>query len=121
MTRKLPSEWWKARPAAWALTSLPLHSMPSKRFVEAAKKVDSKASYSLDAAVGLLKELPHAKFDETVEISAGLNIDPKKTDQVVRGTVILPHGTGKVRKVIVFCKGEKELLRSEEHTSELQS
>ncbi len=84
--------------------------MPSKRFVEAAKKVDPKASYSLDAAVGLLKELPHAKFDETVEISAGLTIDPKKTDQVVRGTVILPHGTGKVRKVIVFCKGEKELL-----------
>ncbi len=84
--------------------------MPSKRYVEAAKKVDPKASYSLDAAVDLLKQLPHAKFDETVEISAGLSIDPKKTDQVVRGTVILPHGTGKVRKVIVFCKGEKEIL-----------
>jgi large subunit ribosomal protein L1 len=54
--------------------------------------------------------MPPVKFDETVELSASLNIDPKKTDQVVRGTVTLPHGTGKARKVLVFCKGEQELL-----------
>lgn len=81
----------------------------SKRFVKAAALVDRKATYPLDKAVTILKEFPGTKFDETVEISAALNIDPKKTDQVVRGTVILPHGTGKVRKVAVFCKGENEM------------
>lgn len=83
--------------------------MPSKRFTQAAKLVDTTSVYPLERAVGLLKELPPVKFDETVEISASLNIDPKKTDQVVRGTVVLPHGTGKTRRVAVFCKGEKEL------------
>jgi len=84
--------------------------MPSKRFEKAATLVDQSTSYTLDRAVTLLKEFPPVKFDETVEISASLNIDPKKTDQVVRGTVILPHGTGKTRRVAVFCKGEKELI-----------
>jgi large subunit ribosomal protein L1 len=83
--------------------------MPSKRYLQAAAQVDRKASYSLEQAVKLLKALPPVKFDETVEVSASLTIDPKKTDQVVRGTVILPHGTGKARRVIVFCKGENEL------------
>jgi len=87
--------------------------MSSKRYAKAAATVDRKAAYGLDQAVTLLNGMPPAKFDETVEISASLNIDPKKTDQVVRGTVILPHGTGRVRKVIVFCKGEKELLAKE--------
>ena len=87
--------------------------MPSKRYLAAAKNVDQKTTYSLDQAVTLLKELPAAKFDETVEISASLSLDPKKTDQVVRGTVLLPHGTGKTRKVAVFCKGENELKAKE--------
>ena len=87
--------------------------MASKRVVKAAALVDRKASYTLDQAVGILKELPPVKFDETVEISASLNIDPKKTDQVVRGTVTLPHGTGKIRRVAVFCKGEKEIQARE--------
>ncbi len=87
--------------------------MASKRFAKALEVVDRTKSFSLDQAVTLLKEMPPVKFDETVELSASLNIDPKKTDQVVRGTVILPHGTGKTRKVIVFCKGEKELLAKE--------
>ena len=75
--------------------------------------VDRKTPYPLDRAVALLKDLPLAKFDETVELSVSLNLDPKKTDQVVRGTVTLPHGTGKTRRVAVFCKGEQEILAKE--------
>jgi large subunit ribosomal protein L1 len=82
--------------------------MPSKRYKQAATLVDPKSSYDLDKAVGVLKQFPKPKFNETVEISVALNIDPKKSDQLVRGTVTLPHGTGKNRRVIVFCKGEKE-------------
>jgi len=84
--------------------------MASKRFKKAAALVEQKTIYPLDRAVALLKDMPPVKFDETVELSASLNIDPKKTDQVVRGTVMLPHGTGKVRRVLVFCKGEQELV-----------
>ena len=84
--------------------------MASKRFKKAAALVEEKTAYPLDRAVTLLKDMPPVKFDETVELSASLNIDPKKTDQVVRGTVMLPHGTGKTRRVLVFCKGEQELV-----------
>ena len=87
--------------------------MASKRWNKAAGLVDQQQTYALDRAVGLLKELPPVQFDQTVEVSASLNIDPKKTDQVVRGTVTLPHGTGKTRRVVVFCKGEKELQARE--------
>ena len=87
--------------------------MASKRFTKAASLIEPKTPYTLERAVVLLKELPPAKFDETVELSVSLNIDPKKTDQIVRGTVTLPHGTGKARKVVVFCKGEKELQAKE--------
>ena len=93
--------------------------MASKRFAKAALLVEQKTPYTLERAVVLLKELPPAKFDETVELSVSLNIDPKKTDQVVRGTVTLPHGTGKVRKVVVFCKGEKELQAKEAGADEV--
>ena len=82
--------------------------MASKRFTQAASKVDRKTPYAMEAAVSLLKELPPAKFNEAVQLSVSLNIDPKKTDQIVRGTVTLPHGTGKTRRVVVFCKGEQE-------------
>ena len=84
--------------------------MASKRFEKAAALVDQNTALPLDRAVTLLKEMPPVKFDETVELSASLNIDPKKTGQVVRGTVTLPHGSGKTRKVLVFCNGEQELL-----------
>ena len=87
--------------------------MASKRFLEAAKRVDQARAHPLEAAVALLKELPPVKFDETVELSVSLTIDPKKTDQVVRGTVTLPHGTGKARRVLAFCKGEKEMQARE--------
>ena len=85
----------------------------SKRFEQAATLVDRKTAYTLEQAVGLLQQMPAAKFDETVELSVALTIDPKKSDQVVRGTMTLPHGTGKARRVIVFCKGEKELQAKE--------
>ena len=75
--------------------------------------VNRTSPYTLESAVTLLKELPPVKFDETVELSVSLTIDPKKTDQVIRGTVTLPHGTGSVRRVAVFCKGEKELQAKE--------
>lgn len=82
----------------------------SKRYTAAAQKIDRTKAYALEEAVALLKELPKAKFDEMVELSVSLGIDPKKTDQAVRGTVVLPHGTGKTRRVIVFCKGEQEII-----------
>lgn len=83
--------------------------MPSKRYVQAVTFVDHKKTYPLDEAVALLSQMPKTKFDETVELSVSLGIDPAKTDQMVRGTVRLPHGTGKTRRVIVFCRGEREL------------
>lgn len=85
-------------------------ALGSKRYKAAAATVKVEESHPLEQAVTLLKAMPPVKFDETVEISASLNIDPKKTDQVVRGTATLPHGTGKVRRVLAFCKGENELL-----------
>ena len=75
--------------------------------------VDRKTPYAMEAAVSLLKGLPSAKFNEAVQLSVSLNIDPKKTDQIIRGTVTLPHGTGKARRVVVFCKGEKEIQAKE--------
>ena len=87
--------------------------MSSKRFRQAATLVERTSPYPLDQAIALLQQLPPVKFDEAVELSVSLNIDPKKTDQVVRGTVTLPHGTGKARRVIVFCRGEKELQAKE--------
>ena len=82
----------------------------SKRYKAAAATVESKSTYPLAKAVALLKAMPAMKFNETVEISASLTMDPKKTDQIVRGTVTLPHGTGKTRRVLAFCKGENELI-----------
>jgi large subunit ribosomal protein L1 len=83
--------------------------MGSKRFRKAAALVDRKTPHPLERAVEVLKQMPSAKFNETVSLSVALTIDPKKSDQIVRGTVTLPHGTGKARRVIVFCKGEKEI------------
>lgn len=79
-----------------------------KKLESAYSKFDSTKEYSLDEALKLIKELSYAKFDETVEMAFNLGVDPKKTDQVVRGTVTLPHGTGKKVRVLVFAKGEKE-------------
>lgn len=78
-----------------------------KRKAEISKKVDAKKRYALDEAAKLVKETSKAKFDETIELHVRLGIDPKQTDQSVRGTVVLPAGTGKSRKVAVVAKGEK--------------
>lgn len=79
-----------------------------KRYLEARQKVNREAKYSLDEALGLLSETARAKFDETVEVALRLGVDPKYPDQQVRGSVVLPHGTGKSVRVLVFAKGEKE-------------
>ncbi|MDZ7317367.1 MAG: 50S ribosomal protein L1 [candidate division KSB1 bacterium] len=80
----------------------------SKRYQEAAAKIDKTKLYPLDEAVNLVRELAPAKFDETVELAVRLGVDPRKADQMVRGTVILPAGTGKQVRVCVIAKGEKE-------------
>jgi large subunit ribosomal protein L1 len=79
-----------------------------KAYLEARNKVNREAKHSLDEALALLRETARAKFDETVEIAMRLGVDPKYPDQQVRGSVILPHGTGKAVRVLVFAKGEKE-------------
>ena len=78
-----------------------------KKYSQFKEKVDSRTAYSLEDAVTLLKENAPAKFDETVEFAVRLGVDPKKADQMVRGTVVLPHGTGKKIRVLVFTKGDK--------------
>lgn len=78
-----------------------------KRYLEAAKLIDSDASYEPAEAIELVKKAAKAKFDETVEVAVRLGVDPKKQDQAVRGVVVLPHGTGKTKRVLVFAKGEK--------------
>jgi large subunit ribosomal protein L1 len=81
---------------------------PGKRYSTTSEKIDRQKAYTLDEAVKLLKEGTHAKFDESVDFAARLGIDPKKSDQQIRGTVVLPHGTGKSLKVLVLTRGEKE-------------
>src|SRR3984957_3805247 len=76
-----------------------------KRYNEAVKQVDSKRQYKIGDAVELLKKLPKTKFDETIELAFKLGVDPKQSDQMVRGTVALPHGSGKKVRVAVFAKG----------------
>ena len=80
----------------------------SKRYDAAAAKREAEKQYILEDAVRLLKEMPGAKFDESVDISFRLGVDPKHADQMVRGAVVLPHGIGKAVRVAVFAKGEKE-------------
>lgn len=79
-----------------------------KKFNNALQKVDVSKGYLVDEAISHVKECAFAKFDETVDIVINLGVDPKKSDQMVRGAVSLPHGTGKKVKVLVFAKGEKE-------------
>lgn len=81
--------------------------MGSKRLKELRKLVSQGRLYDVDEAISLAKRCANAKFDETIELSINLGIDPKHADQQVRSTVILPHGTGREVRVIVFAKGEK--------------
>ncbi len=82
----------------------------SKRYKESEKQLDRSKAYSLKEAITTLKKMASTKFDGSVDLHFYLNIDSKKSDQMVRGTVVLPHGTGKKVRVAVFCKGEHEKL-----------
>jgi len=82
--------------------------MAGKKFREAASKIDRDKKYTLVDAIKLVAENKIAKFDETVELAVRLNVDPRQADQNVRGTVVLPHGTGRSVRVLVLAKGEKE-------------
>lgn len=79
-----------------------------KRITELSKKVDVTKKYALSDAVKLVKEVANVKFDESVSLTIKLGVDVKQTNQAVRSSVVLPHGTGKVPRVLVFAKGEKE-------------
>lgn len=79
----------------------------SKRFAEAEKLVDRDRLYSVEEAVALAKKAATAKFDETVEVSFNLNVDPRHADQQIRGAMVLPHGTGKTQTVAVVAEGDK--------------
>lgn len=78
-----------------------------KNYQEAAKLVDRTKQYDIAEAVALLKEASKAKFDETIEVAYRLGVDPKNADENIRGAVVLPHGTGKTQRVLVFAKGDK--------------
>ncbi|MBE0618743.1 MAG: 50S ribosomal protein L1, partial [Proteobacteria bacterium] len=79
-----------------------------KKFAAALEKVDRLRKYSLDEAVALVPTTAWSKFDESVDLAVNLGVNPAHADQMVRGTVVLPHGTGKGVRVVVFAKGEKE-------------
>lgn len=79
-----------------------------KKYAAAAKLVDKAKLYDPAEAVDLLKQMDTAKFDETVELSVNLNVDPKYADQQVRGALVLPHGIGKTKTILVFAQGDKE-------------
>jgi len=78
-----------------------------KKYQEAVKLIDRTKAYDVKEAITLLKQVSKANFDETVEVSFRLGVDPKKADENIRGAVVLPHGTGKTQRVLVFAKGEK--------------
>ncbi len=78
-----------------------------KRYLEAVKLVDRMKAYPVDEAIELAKKTNIAKFDATVEVAFRLGVDPRKADQNIRGAVVLPNGTGKTQRVLVFAKGEK--------------
>lgn len=78
-----------------------------KKYEAATKLVDRTKAYEIKEAISLLKETAKANFDESVEVAFRLGVDPKKADQQIRGAMVLPHGTGKTQRVLVFAKGEK--------------
>src|SRR5499433_1577251 len=79
-----------------------------KRYAKALEQIDQTKEYAVEEAVELSRKVALAKFDETVEVAVRLGVNPKYADQMVRGAVVLPHGTGKSVRVLVFAKGEKE-------------
>ena len=101
-----------------------------KKYVEARKKVDSAKLYEVEEALALVQETATAKLNETVEVAFKLGVDPRHADQQIRGAVVLPHGTGKSRTVLVFAKGDKakeaeaagaEFVGAEDMVAKIQS
>jgi len=84
------------------------NKMKDKKLTAAKEKVDRSKLYTLKDAIALAKELSYAKYDESVDLAVGLGVDPKRSDQMVRGSVPLPNGSGKTVRVLVFAKGEKD-------------
>lgn len=82
--------------------------MAGKKYNSALEKVDRKKTYETEEAISMVKDLATANFDETVELSFNLNVDPRHADQQIRGAMVLPHGTGKSQKILVIARGEKE-------------
>ncbi len=89
--------------------------MAGKKYREAAAQVEEGRVYSIDEAVELTKKVAFAKFDETVEVGMTLGVDPRKADQLVRGTVVLPHGLGKSKRVVVICSAFRRVDRDARH------
>ena len=81
--------------------------MGSKRYREASEMVNKEKRYELDEAIELLKKFPTTKFDETVEVHMNLGVDPRKAEQQIRNSLVLPHGSGKKVRVLVFAEGDK--------------
>jgi large subunit ribosomal protein L1 len=79
-----------------------------KKLISVKEKIEKGKDYSLEDAIKLVKDSSYTKFNETIDLAVNLGIDPRKSEQMVRGTVVLPHGTGKKVRVLVFAKGEKE-------------
>ena len=90
------------------MASVTTKKVVSKRYDTAVSKMDREHPYPLEEAIGILKQMPAAKFDESVDLSFRLGVDPKHADQMVRGAFVLPNGIGKSVRVAVFAKGEKE-------------
>ena len=82
--------------------------MPSKRYRKAAEQVDGTNEYPCKNAVEVLAKFPKAKFNETIDLAFRLGVDPKHADQMVRGTVVLPHGLGKSKRVLVIAGADKQ-------------
>ena len=90
-----------------------------KKYRAAAEKIEDGRKYDLDGGVAKVKEIAFAKFDETVELTVWLGVDPRKADQLVRGTIVLPHGLGKSKTVLVIAQGDK--LREAEEAGATQA
>ncbi|MBC8298874.1 MAG: 50S ribosomal protein L1 [Pelagibacterales bacterium] len=85
----------------------------SNRYIENLNTIDRDKEYLLSDAVGMIKDLKSVKFDETIDLAVNLGVDPKHADQIVRGTISLPHGTGKKVTVLVLCKGDNVVAAEE--------
>ena len=84
-----------------------------KKYVEASKKVDKSQVYSVSDAIKLVKETSITKFDSSVDVALKLNVDPKKQDQLLRGSLVLPNGSGKSKRILVLAKGEQATIAKE--------